>query len=327
MKKLITVLVVLAVIGVIFAMIGPLYIIEEGQQAVVVQFGKIVRVETDAGLKFKLPFIDNVVRYSKKVLSWDGAAQRLPTAENQFIWVDTTARWQITDPKKFYESVGTVSQAHSRLDDVIDSSVRKVVSTEPLREAVRNSNVINEIKRTDVFQTAAEEGEEEEISITVFAETVYEEIHKGRNVLSDEMLREAAKITPQYGLKLIDIIIRQIKYSEDLTESVYNRMIKERNKIAQAFRSDGEGKKASWMGQMQKELDSITSGAYRSAEEIKGDADALAAAIYARAYRQDSEFYRFWKSIESYRTMLPKFRKTLTTEPDYFDYLYNPEGR
>ena len=223
--------------------------------------------------------------------------------------------------------MGTISQAHSRLDDVIDSSVRKVVSTEPLREAVRNSNVINEIKRTDVFQTTAEEGEEEEIPITIFAATVYEDIDKGRNVLSDEMLTEAAKITPQYGLKLIDIIIRQIKYSEDLTESVYNRMIKERNKIAQAFRSDGEGKKASWMGQMQKELDSITSGAYKSAEEIKGNADALAAAIYARAYRQDSEFYRFWKSIESYRTMLPKFRKILTTEPDYFDYLYNPEGR
>lgn len=327
MKKLITVVVVLAVIGVIFAMIGPLYIIEEGEQAVVVQFGKIVRVDIEAGLKFKLPFVDNVVKYSKKVLSWDGAAQRLPTAENQFIWVDTTARWQITDPKKFYESVGTIGQAHSRLDDVIDSSVRKVVSTEPLREAVRNSNVINEITRTDVYQATAGEGGEEEISITVFSETVFEDIAKGRSILSDEMLTEAAKITPQYGLKLIDIIIRQIKYSEDLTESVYNRMIKERNKIAQAFRSDGEGKKASWMGQMQKELDSITSGAYKSAEEIKGDADALAAAIYARAYRQDSEFYRFWKSIESYRTMLPKFRKTLTTEPDYFDYLYNPEGR
>ncbi|KKL56336.1 hypothetical protein LCGC14_2246420, partial [marine sediment metagenome] len=179
MKKLITVLVVLAVIGVIFAMVGPLYIIEEGQQAVVVQFGKIVRVDTNAGLKFKLPFVDNVVRYSKKVLSWDGAAQRLPTAENQFIWVDTTARWKITDPKKFYESVGTISQAQSRLDDVIDSSVRKVVSTEQLREAVRNSNVINEIKRTDVFQTAAEEGEEEEIPITIFAATVYDEIAKG----------------------------------------------------------------------------------------------------------------------------------------------------
>ena len=327
MKKLITVLVVLVVIGVIFMMVGPLYIIEEGQQAVVVQFGKIVRVEIDAGLKFKLPFVDNVVRYSKKVLSWDGAAQRLPTAENQFIWVDTTARWQITDPKKFYESVGTISQAQSRLDDVIDSSVRKVVSTEQLREAVRNSNVINEIKRKDVFQTTAEEGKEEEIPITIFAVTLYDEINKGRNILSDEMLNEAAKITPQYGLKLIDIIIRQIKYSDDLTESVYNRMITERNKIAQAFRSDGEGKKASWMGQMQKELDSITSGAYKSAEEIKGNADALAAAIYALAYRQDPEFYRFWKSIESYRTLLPKFRKTLTTEPEYFDYLYNPEGR
>jgi len=156
---------------------------------------------------------------------------------------------------------------------------------------------------------------------------VYEEIAKGRSVLSDEMLVEAKKITPQYGITLIDIVIRQIKYSEDLTESVYNRMIKERNQIAQAFRSDGEGKKAVWIGKMEKERRSLLSGAYKEAERIKGESDAKAAAIYAEAYRKNPEFYSFWKSLESYRKMLPKFKKTLTTDPDYFNYLYDFRGR
>jgi membrane protease subunit HflC len=146
-------------------------------------------------------------------------------------------------------------------------------------------------------------------------------------VLSDEILVEAQQTTPQYGIELIDIVIRQIKYSDDLTESVYRRMIKERNQIAQAFRSDGEGRKASWIGQMERELRSIESGAYRKAEQIKGEADAKAAAIYAQAYRRNPEFYAFWKSIESYRKMLPEFNKTLTTDPNYFDYLYDKRGR
>jgi membrane protease subunit HflC len=141
------------------------------------------------------------------------------------------------------------------------------------------------------------------------------------------MLTEARKVTPQYGITLIDIIIRQIKYSDDLTESVYNRMIKERNQIAQAFRSDGEGKKATWVGKMERERKSILSGAYRESERIKGEADAKAAAIYAAAYRRNPEFYAFWKSLESYRNLLPQFKKTLTTDPDYFDYLYDIQGR
>jgi membrane protease subunit HflC len=329
MRKFIVILAVVVIGFLLFLAIGPLYTIKEGEQAVVVRFGRIVKVQTAAGLKVKMPLVDRVNRYPKKVLSWDGEAQRLPTEENQFIWVDTTARWLITDPQLFYKSVGTITQAQTLLDDVIDSGVRKVVSRNSLRESVRNSNVINEIERRDVYAVpTTEEGNQEVTdSITFFSEIKYEEISKGRSVLSDEMLAEARKITPQYGIELIDIVIRQIKYSDDLTESVYRRMIKERNQIAQAFRSDGEGRKASWMGQMQRELLSIKSNAYRQSEQIKGEADAKAAAIYSRAYRKNPEFYTFWKSIESYRQLLPKFEKTLTTDPDYFDYLYNKSGR
>jgi membrane protease subunit HflC len=329
MRKTIVTIVIIAIAVLLFFVLGPLFTIEEGEQAVVVRFGRIVSVHTDAGLKVKMPMVDKVQRYSKKILSWDGEAQRLPTEENQFIWVDATARWRITDPKLFYESVGTTTQAQSRLDDVIDSEVRKIVSRNSLREAVRNSNVINEIQRQDVYTTSSvtESGEEDTISIAVFTDTIYDEIEKGRNVLSDEMLEEATIIAPQYGIELIDIIIRQIKYSDDLTESVYNRMIKERNQIAQAFRSDGEGKKAEWMGRMERELDAVQSEAYRRSEEIRGRADAEAASIYARTYRQNQEFYSFWKAIESYRKMLPRFKKTLTTDPDYFRYLYDIEGR
>jgi len=328
-KKLIIIIVVIVIAILLFLAIGPLYIIEEGEQAVVVRFGRIVQVQTEAGLKTKVPFLDKVKKYPKKILSWDGEAQRLPTAENQFIWVDTTARWEISDPKKFYESVGTITQAQSRLDDVIDSEVRKIVSRNSLREAVRNSNVINEIERKDVYLApSAEEGTEEvSVSVAIFSEMIYEDIGKGRSILSDDIFAEAQKITPQYGIELIDVIIRQIKYSEDLTESVYNRMIKERNQIAQAFRSDGLGKKAAWIGQMERELRSIESNAYRTSETIKGEADAKAAAIYSEAYRKNPEFYAFWKSLESYRKMLPKFKKTLTTDPDYFNYLYNMQGR
>jgi len=329
MRKTVITIVIIFVVVLLFFILGPLFTIEEGEQAVVVRFGRIVSVYTEAGLKIKMPMVDKVQRYPKKVLSWDGEAQRLPTEENQFIWVDATARWRIIDPKLFYESVGTVTQAHSRLDDVIDSEVRKIVSRNSLREAVRNSNVINEIERQDVYRTstATETGEEDTISIAVFTDTRYEDINKGRNELSDEMLAEASIIAPQYGIEFIDIIIRQIKYSDDLTESVYNRMIKERNQIAQAFRSDGEGKRAEWLGKMDRELDAIQSEAYRKSEEIRGKADAEAAAIYAGTYNKNPEFYNFWKAVESYRKMLPKFKKTLTTDPDYFRYLYDIRGR
>jgi membrane protease subunit HflC len=325
-RSIITLAVIIGIV-VVFILLGPFYIVEEGQQAVVTRFGKLVTVSEQAGLKFKIPVIDQVTKYPKKILSWDGDAQRLPTAENQFIWVDTTARWKITDPKLFYESVTTLEQGYTRLDDVIDSSVRTIIARNELREAVRNTNIINEIERETIVEQKEEEVNVEELKELTDIQREYQQVNKGREALSIEMLEAAGKITPDYGIELIDIVIRQIRYSEDLTESVYNRMIKERNQIAEAYRSYGEGKKAEWLGKLQNEKETILSTAYEEAETIKGEADAEATQIYADAYLQDPEFFEFWRSIESYRKVLPTFEKTLSTDMDYFKYLYGKEGQ
>jgi modulator of FtsH protease HflC len=327
MRRSIISLVVIVALAAAFIVLGPFYIVEEGQQAVVTRFGKLVEVSQEAGLKFKIPVFDNVVRYPKKILSWDGDAQRLPTAENQFIWVDTTARWRITNPKLFYESVTTLEQGYTRLDDVIDSSVRTIVARNELREAVRNSNVINEIERQSIIEQKEEEVNVEELKELTDVQKEYQTVSKGREVLSGEMLVAAEKITPDYGIELIDIVVRQIRYSEDLTESVYNRMIKERNQIAEAYRSYGQGKKAEWLGKLQNEKETVLSSAYKEAETIKGQADAQAAEIYADAYMQDPQFFEFWRSIESYRKVLPGFEKTLSTDMDYFKFLYDKEDQ
>ena len=327
MKKTVTVLVVIGIVFIIFFVLGPFYVVEEGQQAVVTRFGRIVNATTEAGLKFKMPLIDNVVRYSKRLITWDGEAQRIPTQEKMFIWVDTTARWRISDPAKFYESVSTMEGAFGRLDEVIDSSVRTVISENLLREAVRNSDVINTIDRLDqVEEIGADEGDLEGLGSLTSVQEIYPSITKGRSALARQMFDSVTKITPQYGITLEDIIIRQIRYSDDLTQSVYDRMIKQRNQIAEAYRSYGEGRKAEWVGRMNNEKLSILSRAYESAEEIKGRADAQAVTIYAQAYEGDREFFAFWRSIESYRNTLPRFSKTLTTDMDYFKYLYSSGG-
>jgi len=325
-RSIITLAVIIGIV-VVFVLLGPFYIVEEGRQAVVTRFGKLITVTEDAGLNFKVPVIDTVSIYPKKILSWDGDAQRLPTAENQFIWVDTTARWKIVDPKLFYESVSTLEQGYTRLDDVIDSSVRTIVARNELREAVRNSNIINEIER----ETIIEQQQEEEVDVEELKELTdikqeYQSVSKGREALSDEMFEAASEITPDYGIELVDIVVRQIRYSEDLTESVYNRMIKERNQIAEAYRSYGEGRKAEWLGKLENERETVLSQAYKTAETIRGKADAEAAGVYAQAYQEDPDFFEFWRSIESYRKVLPNFQKTLSTEMDYFKFLYGKEG-
>lgn len=315
---------------IVFLMVKPFFILQEGELAVVTRFGKIVKNYADAGLKFRVPLIDHISYYPKRIQSWDGEAQRLPTEENQFIWVDTTARWKISNVTLFYESVGTLAQAQSRLDDVIDSTVRKIIAGSLLRETVRSSNIINEIERRDVFQAESgldDSGESFSLIATTFSQTKFDTIQKGRNKLSDEMLDEARKITPQYGIDLIDIIIRQIKYSDDLTPSVYNRMIKERNQIAQAFRSDGEGEKATWFGKTEKELRTIRSDAERQAKEFKAKADAEALEIRNLVYVKNPEFAEFWMALVQYQSILPKMNKTITTDSEFFKYLHNMQGK
>ena len=326
MKKLITTLIIIVVLVIILFILGPFYLLNEGEQAVITRFGAIVNTQTEAGLKFKVPFVDNVVKYSKKVLSWDGDSQRIPTKENQFIWVDTTARWKIVDPLKFYEAVNTIDQGYARLDDVVDSTVRTIIAENFLSEAVRNSNKINDMIITEQIKAENIEDSDQLRNLTQI-KTQSDVIEKGREKLSEEMLNLTSRITiEEYGIELLDILIRQIRYSEDLTESVYERMIKERNQIAEAYRSYGEGKKAEWLGKQENDKKTILSEAYATSEQIKGNADAKATKTYAESYSADPEFFEFWRTLDSYKKVIAPLDKILSTDMEYFDYLYTKEG-
>ncbi|MCL1931427.1 MAG: protease modulator HflC [Treponema sp.] len=324
MKKKATPIVVIIIVVLGLFIAGPLFVVNEGEQAVVVQMGRLVRVITDAGLHVKIPFIDEVVRYPKRIMAWDGEAKSMPTREKQYIFVDITARWRISDPQKFYESISTVDAAYSKLAEIIDSEVRTVVAENYLRESVRNSNIIME--RTVTIDTLgiSDDIDPNIITSSIQPDSEHEPIARGRRQLAEEILARSRRMVPEYGIELIDVVTRQIRYSNELTQSVYARMIKERNQIAQAFRSEGEGRKAEWLGKMDNEKRSILSAAYERAETIRGTADAEAARIYAEAYNRDRTFFDFWRAVESYRTTLPKFEKTLSTDMEYFRYLYSP---
>ncbi|MBR6341236.1 MAG: protease modulator HflC [Treponema sp.] len=322
MKKFIGWLITIVILLVLFLAAGPLFIVNEGSQVVVTRFSKIVNSHTDAGLHFKVPFLDHVIEYPKLILSLDGDEQRIPTKENQYIIVDTTSRWRITDPEAFYKNFQTLTNSYNKLSDIIDSSCRTVITQNKMSEIVRSSNLINESK--------IEENTDEdtiEINNLVNADTTNEVVTKGRSELCKQMAEKARAEIAGYGIELIDIVPRQVKYSEELNESVYNSMIKDRNQVAQAYRSLGEGKKAEWLGRLENDKRRIASEAYSKSEEIKGNADAQAAAIYAAAYNKDPEFYTFWKSMESYKNNLKDYPATLSTKLDYFDYLYNADGK
>jgi membrane protease subunit HflC len=323
MKKFVSFLVVLAVILIGIFIAGPFYVIDEGEQAVIVQMGRLTNVITSAGLHVKVPFIDDVIRYPRRIMAWDGEAKSMPTREKQYIYVDVTARWKISDPKKFYESISTIEGAYPKLAEVIDSEVRTVVAENYLRETVRNSNLILEQPQTLDSLGIGDSIDTGQISL-ITSEGSREPIVRGRRQLAEEILARSRRMVPEYGIELIDVVTRQIRYSDELTQSVYARMIKERNQIAQAFRSEGEGKKAEWMGRMDNERRSILSDAYEKAETTRGEADAEATRIYAEAYNRDRNFFDFWRAVESYRATLPGMDKTLSTDMDYFRYLYSP---
>lgn len=316
-KKLVSFILVLIVIAILAMMAKPFYIVNEGEQVVISRFKSIVTTRTEAGLYFKVPFLDKVTTYPKKILSLDGDTQEIQTEEKLLIVVDITSRWKITDPQKFYQKFQKLENGYNRLSDIIDSSCRTIITQNKLSEIVRSSDIINQ-KNVD---------SENADDTYVTGETDYETVTKGRNELCRQMLAEANKNSAGMGIEIIDIVPRQIKYTDALTESVYSRMIKDRNQEAQHHRSTGEGKKAEWLGKLENEKRTIESKAYKEAEEIKGNADAEAAKIYAEAYNKDPEFYAFWKSMESYKKTLIDYNATYSTDMDYFDYLYGSNGR
>lgn len=310
MKKGILGVFAVAVILVIVAFVsGALFVIDESKQVVITQFGKPIGNQiVSAGLHFKKPFIQQVHHFEKRILDWDGDANQIPTQDKKYIWVDTTARWKIVDALKFLQSVGNEMGAHSRLDDIINSATRDVITGHLLVEAVRNSDRILESK---------ELGED-----AIFADEALEEIVVGRQQLARIILEKARVLAPQYGIEIIDVRIKRVNYVEDVRNKVYDRMISERKRAAEKYRSEGQGKSAEISGQVGKELKLITSEAYRQAQGIVGKADAEAINIYAQSYSLDSEFYSFLKTLETYRKTIDENSTIiLTTDSDYYKYL------
>ncbi|NIQ93633.1 MAG: protease modulator HflC, partial [Desulfuromonadales bacterium] len=274
--------IVIAVVAVIL-FFSSFYIIYEGQQAIVTQFGAPVGDIKSPGPHFKVPFIQDVIRFESRILKWDGDPTEIPTKDKKFIWVDTTARWRIIDPLLFYKTVATERGAQGRLDDIIDSVVRDAVSGRLLVELVRGSDYEAEEGATERFEIDGVEIPREEMV--------------GREEILAGMLNKARASTPEYGIELLDVQIKRINYIEQVRRSVYERMINERKKVATQYRSEGEGEKADILGQMERELKEIRSEAQRESLEIRGRGDAEATAIYARAYNQDKEFYAFLRTL------------------------------
>ena len=323
-NKALRTIIILAVLTIAVIVMGPLYVINEGEQAVVVQFGRIVNVVTQPGLQVKIPFIDEVVRYPKRIMAWNGEQRGIPTLERQYIIVDVTARWRIANPQVFYESIGTINRAYDILGEIINSEVRTVVAENYFHESVRDSNLI--LERQSVEDLGLGDLDVETISASIQDEIQHEPVTRGRRQLSAEILARSRRMVPEYGIELIDVVTRQIRYSDELTESVYARMVLERLRIAQAIRSEGEGRRANILGQMERERMTIMSTAEREAQSIRASADAEAARIYATAFNQDRSFFEFWRAIESYRTTMPGFDMALSTDPDYFRFLYSVQG-
>ncbi len=317
---------IIAVLILLFVLMGPFYILEEGELSIVLRFGKIIDKQQDAGLKFKVPFIDKVRKYSKKLQAWDGSPQVIPTKEKQFIFVDTTARWKISNADLFYQKANTVQSAQKLLDDIINSNVYKIITKNYLKEAVRNSQTF--ILDEDNFENETlSENELKKRKAEKKKKDAIRSDFKGREYLSNQMLVNSKKEISEYGIELIDVVIRQIKYSKELTESVHQRMIRERLQKAQLYRSQGQGEMNKILGKMERELREIRSEATKTAKEIKAEADAKSLAIRNKAYSKDKAFADFWMAMKQYEKLLPKMRKTLTTDADFFKYLYNKNGK
>ncbi len=296
-------LIVLVAVAVMVAFDG-FYILEEGKQVVVTEFGKPVgEPVTQAGLHFKKPFVQKVTMFSKRIQIWDGDPNQIPTNDKTFIHLDATARWRIQDPLLFLQAVNNVNRAQSILDDILDGTLRDLVNKNNLVEIIRSSDWTPDTMSKD-------------------DESIYETIQFGRDKIASMIHETAAKITPKYGIELVDVMFKRVNYIESVRRKVYTRMISERKRIAAEKRSTGEGQKAEIMGKVERELKEITSAADREAQEIKGKADAEAARIYADAYSTDPEFYAFSKTLDTYKKAIgANTRLLMPLGSEFYKYL------
>ncbi len=315
MNKVTNIFVSIAIVVALLFVSGAFYTVDETQQVVVTQFGKLVgKPKTEAGLYFKIPFIQVANYFDKRILEWDGDPNEIPTKEKRNIYVDTIAKWRIKDPLKFMRSVRTEESAQTRLDDIIDAKTREVISSHDFAEIIRDTNRL--VSEEDSYDDSSK-GEKQSIGKIALKPIKY-----GREKLTREILTRAAAVALSYGIEIVDVRIKRINYIQKVQEKVYERMISERKRAAERFRSEGYGKKAEIEGQMVKDLEKIRAEAYRKAQEIKGEADAKAIKIYADAYNKDPEFFSFVKTLESYKKAINKDTTLiLSTENEFFKHL------
>jgi modulator of FtsH protease HflC len=286
---------------------SSVFVVQETQQVIITQFGEPVGLPIDTpGVHVKMPFVQKVNYFDKRFLEWDGSPNQVPTKDKRFIWVNTYARWRISDPLLFFQRLRDEMGAQSRLSDILDGETRSSVARQNLVEVVRSTN-----RPAD---TVAVESEEET--------AILEVIDSGREAITREILERAQARASDLGIEIIDLRLKRINYVEEVRKDVFDRMIAERKRVAQRYRSEGEGEAARIRGEKERDLAQIVSDAYREAEEVRGDADAKATDVYAEAYNRDFSFYSFLKSMETYEaTADPSSSLILTTDSAVFRYL------
>lgn len=308
----------LAALAVVLTLNNSIFIVAEWEQAILTQFGRPVGAPiVKSGLHMKLPFIQRVRRFEKRILNWDGYPNQIPTKDKKYIMVDTTARWRIVDPLLFLQTVQTEAGARLRLDGILDAATRDTISSHNLVEAVRNSNkIIDDLKAAAKAGKGAAPGDEDEVVGEIDAISV------GRESLSSMIIERGKAGLGEFGIELIDVQLRHISYESSVEAKVYERMISERQRIAQKIRSVGLGERSKIQGKISKDLQKIDSEAYREAQQIQGDADAKAIRIYAQAMGSDPSFYEFVRTLEAYKKAFPAGTKMiLSTDNRFLDLM------
>ena len=317
-------LIIVSILVGLFVVKSSYYIVSEGKQVIITQFGKPVGDPvTDAGLHFKKPFVQDARYVDKRILEWDGYPNQIPTKDKKYISVDTTARWKITDALKFIQTVQSERGAKARLDAVLDASTRDVISNHNLVEAVRTSNnILDTIKLKKIAKDKAikagtvNEAVEEEVTGEI------KPILTGREKLSVKIAEAASAELHEFGIELIDVQLRRISYESSVEKKVYERMISERQRIAQKIRSIGLGEQAKIEGRLSRDLRTIESLAYRKAQEVRGKADAKAARISSNAFNQNPKFYEFIRTMQAYEKSLKDDTNFLmSADSDFLRYL------
>lgn len=293
----------------VLVLTNAIFILDETKQAIVTQFGRPVGdPRTEPGLNFKVPFLHKVQFFDKRYLEWDGDKNQVPTKDKKFIFVDTYARWEITNPLQFFIRLRDERSAQSRLDDILDGETRNAIASHDLLDLVRSSNRDPEI--TEDFM--------EEIE-------VLEDISVGRAKIEKIVLEKANERTADLGVRVLDFKFKRMNYVDEVRDRVYDRMISERNRIADQFRSEGQGEARKIEGDKERDLAEIQSQAFKEAEQIKGRADAEATDIYAAAYNKNRtavDLYKFLRTMESFeKSMDDNTSIILSSDSEFFRYL------